>query len=265
MADDTSFSEKWSQNRPKDWSTILRKIPARHQAGDFASALLVLSAAVMKADNKLMKSELDFIREFYTRQFGHAAAAEQMGLLKEILKKDIPVRDVCQQIRYYMEHSMRLQLMYYLFGIAKSDGHVDKAEMNVIEQIAHDLGLTEKDYESLKAMHYQDTDSAYKILEIEKSSSDDEVKKAYRRMAMKYHPDKVRGLGDQHEKAANEKFLKVQEAYEQIKKERQMKWFIYKIDPKFRKIWIVWHSAEYVILAPWMPVRFYRRVAKDSF
>ena len=95
--------------------------------------------------------------------------------------------------------------------------------MHVIEQIAHYLGLTEKDYESLKAMHYKDSESAYKILEIEKSASDDEVKKAYRRMAMKYHPDKVRELGEQHQKAANEKFLKVQEAYEQIKKERQMK------------------------------------------
>lgn len=223
MADDTSFSKGERKSGPRIDQQSYEKYRHHTQAGDFASALLVLSAAVMKADNKLMKSELDFIREFYTRQFGHAAAAEQMGLLKEILKKDIPVRDVCQQIRYYMEHSMRLQLMYYLFGIAKSDGHVDKAEMNVIEQIAHDLGLTEKDYESLKAMHYKDTDSAYKILEIEKSSSDEEVKKAYRRMAMKYHPDKVRGLGDQHEKAANEKFLKVQEAYEQIKKERQLK------------------------------------------
>ena len=118
---------------------------------------------------------------------------------------------------------MRLQLMYYLFGIAKADGNVDKAEMHTIEMIAQYLGLNSKDYESLKAMHYQDTESAYKILEIEGAASDDEVKKAYRKMAMKYHPDKVRGLGEQHEKSANEKFIKVQDAYEQIKKERNMK------------------------------------------
>lgn len=223
MADDNSFSK----NNPTSGQRInqgsYEKYRHHTQAGDFASALLVLSAAVMKADNKLLKSELDFIREFYVRQFGQAAAAEQIGILREILKKDIPVRDVCEQIRYYMEHSMRLQLLYYLFGIAKADGHVDQTEMHVIEQIAHYLGLNDKDYESLKAMHYKDSESAYKILEIEKSSSDDDVKKAYRKMAMKYHPDKVRGLGEQHEKSANEKFLKVQEAYEQIKKERQMK------------------------------------------
>ena len=122
-----------------------------------------------------------------------------------------------------MEHPMRLQLMYYLFGIAQADGNVDKSELRILESIANYLGLNTKDFESLKAMHYKDTESAYKILEIEASCSDDDVKKAYRKMAMKYHPDKVRGLGEQHEKAANDKFLQVQNAYEQIKKERGMK------------------------------------------
>jgi DnaJ like chaperone protein len=222
MADDKSFTG----TRPTEATqrqTNYQQYRRQTQSGDFASALLVLSAAVMKADNRLLKSELDFIREFYTKQFGSAAAAQHIGVLKELLQKDIPVREVCEQIRYYMEHPMRLQLLYYLFGIAKADGTVDKNEIQIIETIAQYLGLNAKDYESLKAMHYKDTESAYKILEIESTVADDDVKKAYRKMAMKYHPDKVRGLGEQHEKAANEKFIKVQEAYEQIKKERNFK------------------------------------------
>lgn len=193
------------------------------QPGDFASALLVLSAAVMKADGRQLKSELDFIREFFKRQFGEAAAAQQISLLKEILNKDIPVKDVCEQIRYYMEHPMRLQLLHYLFGIASADGTVDKKEVFLIEQIATYLGISTKDYESIRAMFYKDSASAFKILEIEESATDEEVKKAFRKMAMKYHPDKVRGLGEQHEKAAAEKFRSVQEAYDQIKKERGIK------------------------------------------
>jgi DnaJ like chaperone protein len=222
MADDKSFTGV-RQGETTQRQTNYNQYRRQTQSGDFASALLVLSAAVMKADNRLLKSELDFIREFYTKQFGSAAAAQHIGVLKELLQKDIPVREVCEQIRYYMEHPMRLQLLYYLFGIAKADGDVDKHEIQIIETIAQHLGLNAKDYESLKAMHYKDTESAYKILEIESSVTDDEVKKAYRKMAMKYHPDKVRGLGEQHEKAANEKFIKVQEAYEQIKKERNIK------------------------------------------
>jgi DnaJ like chaperone protein len=191
--------------------------------GDFSSALLVLSAAVMKADGKLMKSELDFIRQFFAKQFGEAQAAMQIGVLKELLNKEIPVRDVCEQIRYYMEHPMRLQLLHYLFGIAGADGHVHKSEASVIAEIARGLGISEKDFESLQAMFYKDAESAYKILEIEHSATDEELKKAYRKMAMKYHPDKVRELGEQHQKAAQEKFVKVQEAYEQLKKDRGIK------------------------------------------
>jgi DnaJ like chaperone protein len=222
MADDKSFTGV-RQGETTQRQTNYNQYRRQTQSGDFASALIVLSAAVMKADNRLLKSELDFIREFYTKQFGTAAAAQHIGVLKELLQKEIPVREVCEHIRYYMEHPMRLQLLYYLFGIAKADGNVDKNELQIIETIAQYLGLTAKDYESLKAMHYKDTESAFKILEIESSVTDEEVKKAYRKMAMKYHPDKVRGLGEQHEKAANEKFIKVQEAYEQIKKERNFK------------------------------------------
>lgn len=222
MADDKSFKGVRTDTQQQT-QTNYRQYRHQTQSGDFASALIVLSAAVMRADNRLLKSELDFIREFYTKQFGSAAAAQHIGVLKELLQKEIPLREVCEQIRHFMEHPMRLQLLYYLFGIAKADGNVDKAEMHIIETIANYLGLNAKDYESLKAMHYKDSESAYKILEIETSAADDEVKKAYRKMAMKYHPDKVRGLGEQHEKSAQEKFIKVQDAYEQIKKERSMK------------------------------------------
>ena len=222
MADDKSFKGVRTGEQQQT-QTNYRQYRHQTQSGDFASALIVLSAAVMRADNRLLKSELDFIREFYTKQFGSAAAAQHIGVLKELLQKEIPLREVCEQIRHFMEHPMRLQLLYYLFGIAKADGNVDKAEMQIIETIANYLGLNAKDYESLKAMHYKDSESAYKILEIEPSAADDEVKKAHRKMAMKYHPDKLRGLGEQHEKSAQEKFIKVQDAYEQIKKERGMK------------------------------------------
>jgi DnaJ like chaperone protein len=220
MADDSSFSGKATMDGGQR-----RMEGGRGQTrpGDFGSALLVLSAAVMKADNKLLKSELDFIRDFFQKQFGETVALQQMGILKELLQKEIPLKLVCDQIKHNMEHPMRLQLMYYLFGIAKADGSVDKSEVDVISQIASYMNISHADYESIRAMYYKDTISSYKILEIEKSAPDEDVKKAYRKMAVKYHPDKVRDLGETHQKAAQEKFLKVQEAYESIKKERGMK------------------------------------------
>jgi DnaJ like chaperone protein len=210
------------QANSRDYQQKYQQYRHNTSQADFASVLIVLSAAVMKADGKLMKSELNFIRQFFETNFGEAAAAEQMGTLQDLLKKDIPVAEVCAQVKYFMEHPMRLQLMHYLFGIAKSDGDVDASEVEVIYQISRGLGISEKDYQSIRAMFYKDPAGAYMILEITDKATDSEVKKAYRHMAKKYHPDKVSQLGPEHVKAAKGKFIKVQEAYETIKKERKM-------------------------------------------
>lgn len=192
---------------------------APHQ-GDFAVSLLVLSAAVMKSDGKTLKSELDYVRNFLVHQFGEEKAQQQILMLKEILKQEIPLRDVCLQIKQYMPHAERLQLIHYLFGISKADGHVHDDELAMISSIAGYLGVNTADFNSLKAMYFKDTTSDYKILEVEPGATDEEVRKAYRKMAVKFHPDKVAALGDEVQHAAKEKFQKVQEAYENIKKKR---------------------------------------------
>lgn len=189
-------------------------------SGDFAASLLVLSAAVMKSDGRTMKSELDFVKKFFVAQFGERVASEQVQLLKEILKQEIPLYDVCLQIKHFMPHAQRLQIVHYLFGISQADGHVHPKELDVIHTISNYLGVNINDFNSLKAMYFRDAESDYKILEIESSASVEEIKKAYRKMAVKFHPDKVLDLGEEFQKAAKEKFQKVQEAYENIKKQR---------------------------------------------
>ena len=169
--------------------------------GDFAASLLVLSAAVMKSDGKTLKSELDYVRKFFVAQFGESNAQQQMLALQQLLKQDIPLQDICNQIRHYMPHAERLQLIHYLFGIAKADGHVATAEKDIIATIANYLGVSSADFNSLKAMYFRDTHSDFNILEITPSATDEEVKKAYRKMAVKYHPDKVLALGEDVQKA----------------------------------------------------------------
>lgn len=189
-------------------------------SGDFGMSLLILSAGVMKADGKVMKSELDYVKEFFQRQFGQQKTNEFMRVFKDILQKDVPIREVCEQIRYNMKHPLRLQLIHYLFGISQADGHIHSREIEVIASIAAYMGISDKDFESIKAMFVKTSESPYKILEIDKDTPDAEVKKAYRKMAQKYHPDKVSQLGEDVQNSAKEKFQKVQEAYEYIKKER---------------------------------------------
>ena len=188
--------------------------------GGYVMSLLVLVASVMKADGKILKSELEYTKQFFVRSFGTAAAGEAIKILRDLLNQNIPVNDVCNQIRKNMDHPSRLQLVHFLFGIADVDGHVHETEHKLIAHIAQQMGISEKDYQSMEAMFVANTDAAYKILEVEPVATDDELKKAFRKMAVKYHPDKVHYLGADIQKAAHEKFQKVNEAWETIKKQR---------------------------------------------
>jgi DnaJ like chaperone protein len=203
----------------------VRQIPEqtmRTTKGGYITSLLVLVAAVMKADGKVMRSELDYVKEFLKRNFGEESAAEAAIILRDLLEQNIPLADVCHQIESNMHYSARLQLLHFLYGIAVADANISPEEEKVINFIGLHLRIQENDLTSIKAMFIRDTGFAYKILEIEPSATDEEVKKAWRRMAMKYHPDKLATMGDEIQKAAHDKFSKVNEAYDAIKKERNL-------------------------------------------
>ena len=186
----------------------------------FIVSLLVLVSAMMKADGKIVKAELDYVKEFFVRSFGVDVAQEAMILLRDMLKKEVPVKDVCYQVRDNIDYAARLQLIHFLFGIAKADSQISPEELTLVEEIAGYLGISPQEYTSIKAMFVDNTEWAYQVLEIERDATDEQVKKAYRQMAIKYHPDKVVQLGEDVQRAANEKIKKVNEAYDKIKKER---------------------------------------------
>lgn len=187
---------------------------------DFAFSLIVLVAAVMKAEGKPMKSELNYVKEFFINKFGKETTSDALLILKELLEKEINIEDVCFQINQNLELAEKLQLLHFLFGVSIADKDIRLNEFLLLEKISEKLNISLKDFNSIKSMFYDDLDSSYKILEIERSSTVLEIKQAFRRMALLYHPDKMLHLGDEILKGANEKFQKVNEAYEKIKKER---------------------------------------------
>ena len=191
---------------------------------DIPTMLMALSAAVMKADGKVLKAELDYVKQFFSQQFGNQFNSRHLQVLKQFLDSDrIPLNEICSDIRNRMPAEVRAQLVHYLFGIAKADGNVAESELKSIENIANLLGVSQQEFISLKNMFYRDVNSDYKILGVTASASNEEVKKAYRKMAITHHPDKVASMGEEYQKGAQEKFLKIQEAYENIKKNRGFK------------------------------------------
>lgn len=190
------------------------------QRNSFMVSLLVLSSVIMKADKRILKSELDYVKRFISENFGEDAAAESALLLRDLLKQEVNIESVCAQIRVNTNSATRLQLLHYLTGIAKADGDVSSDEISMLRRIAAALSIPFMDSESIFAMFDKGIDAAYQVLEIDKNASDEEVKKAYKKMAVKHHPDKVSSLGADVQKSAEEKFKKINEAYEKIKKER---------------------------------------------
>lgn len=193
---------------------------ADEQRNSFFVSLLVLSSAVIKADGRTHPAELRTVREFIRTNFGEQAAAQAEQILQRLDREQVNIYSVGSQIAANMNYSQRLQLFQYLVSIATSDGDFSTSEKSVLEAIASAIRLTSTDAASIIAMYFKEADSAYTVLEISPSATDDEVRSAYRRMAMKYHPDRVATLGPEVQKAAEEKFKKIQEAYATIKKQR---------------------------------------------
>ena len=192
--------------------------PPATQPGDFGTVLLILCASLMKADNKILKSELVFIKKFIVNQFGNEYAPQRLKLLQQILKQDYDISPVCQQIKTHLDYASRLELLHLLYGLALSDGQFHEKEKDFIDTIASYIGIRSADQISIRAMFVKAKKSAYKILEISEEASKDEIKAAYRKMAKKYHPDKLHHLGPDFQKDAQEKFKKVNDAYETLKK-----------------------------------------------
>ena len=189
------------------------------QRNSFLMSLLVLSAAVIKADGKTTSQELATLRSFFIRNFGPQAGNDAEEIVQELLKKDFNLYEVCTQVRSCMDYSQRLQLYHYLVSLGASDG-LQQREIDVLETIANYIGLSKVEVDSVFAQFRPSNDRYYKILEITPDATNDEIKKAYRKMAVKYHPDKVATLGEDVQKAAEEKFKAISQAYEAICKER---------------------------------------------
>ena len=193
----------------------------RMQTNQVQLNLLSLAAIVIKADGKVDERELRFVRNYFITNYGKAYTSSIFATFNtEVKKEQQNLNEITRLFVQRAPYETRLQILHFLFAIANSDGHVAEVEVQKILQIANALQLRSMDFESIKAMFVKSADNAYKILEISPSATDAEVKKAYRTMAKKYHPDKLQTDDVALKKGAQEKFQQVQGAYETIQKER---------------------------------------------
>ena len=204
------------------------------QRNSFLFSMLVLSSYIIKADGKIMHSEMEFVRQFLRQNFGEQAVNQGQEILLKLFEVQKQqgeqefrktIHQSCTEIKHYMDVSQRLQLLNYLVIIARVDGYVSPEEIKALKEVARHLGLTAKDVDSMLNMESgaradSNIEDAYKVLGISPTATDDEVKAAYRKMALKHHPDRVATLGEDIRKAAEKKFQDINDAKERIFKAR---------------------------------------------
>lgn len=202
------------------------------QRNSFMFSLMVLASYIIKADGKVMHSEMELVRRFLRVNFGEDAVNEGNEILLKLFehRKQVDaqdpyafkrtINDCGRQIAANMSYEQRLQLLNFLAMIAKADGHVCDQEIVALREVAAAMGLSASEVDSMLNLGTDTLEAAYKVLEISPSATDDEVKAAYRKLAMKHHPDRVASLGEDIRKAAEEKFRQLNEAKEKIYKAR---------------------------------------------
>jgi DnaJ like chaperone protein len=205
------------------------------QRNSFLFSMLVMASYIIRADGRIMHSEMEYVRRFLRTNFGEAAVSQGEDILLKLFEqrkqmdKQNPmafkttIYECGAQIAANLTYEQRLQLLDFLINIAKSDGNVCREEIEALKEVAQSMGLSIKEVESMLNLNGGSLEEAYKVLEVEPSASNDEVRAAYRRLALKHHPDRVATLGEDVKKAAEEKFQQINNAKERIYKARGMK------------------------------------------
>lgn len=219
-------NDAWNQARQQQYY--------EGQRNSFLFSLLVLASYIIKADGKVMHSEMEFVRRFLRMNFGEAAVEQGNRILLKLFEEQKrmdasrpgaykeTIRQSCVQIAANMDYSQRLQLLNFLAMIAQADGSVPRGEVDALKEVARYMGLSESEVDSMLKLSGGSLDDAYAVLGVSPDDTDDEVRKAYRTLALKHHPDRVAALGDDIRRAAEKKFQEINDAKERIYKARGM-------------------------------------------
>ncbi|PTW58820.1 DnaJ like chaperone protein [Breoghania corrubedonensis] len=188
----------------------------------FSAAMIALSAKMAKADGVVTSDEeIAFFSLFDIPPGEERNVARVFDLAKQdVAGFETYARRIASLFTEQPE--TLIDILDGLFHIAKADGYVHEAELAYLERVAEIFSIEERCFQQIRARHVIDGADPYKVLGIERSASDAEVKRQYRRQVTESHPDRLiaRGVPEEFVRIANDRMAALNEAWRQVSLER---------------------------------------------
>lgn len=196
-------------------------------------AYIYLAAEMIKSDTSHSSQKISYMNSYFTKHFGENNL-EYKKILVSAYRNPAPVHKIAAWIHLHLDHSQRLQVLYFLAGLSMVDGTIRGLEMRILSKLSEVLELSPKDFQSIIGMYKKQEQqrkakttyvprksrlkTACEILGVSEHAGMEEIKKAYRSLVKQHHPDRFYNESEEQQKIAEERFLRIQEAYETVEK-----------------------------------------------
>lgn len=197
----------------------------------FVWLLVQILINIAKIDGVVSKEEISTIHRFFQQnlRYDQTKMYWVKNLIKDAVDSTESMESLLLEFRNTFAYEPRLILLELIYQILYTKGHVPEAELKIARDIANYLQIKDYDKRTIEAKYKygnqhqtgksQGTaDQYYAILGLKSGADQDAIKKAYRKLSMKYHPDKVRHLGEEFRAVAEEKMKEINGAYDFFKK-----------------------------------------------
>ncbi|SDO99207.1 DnaJ domain-containing protein [Desulforhopalus singaporensis] len=200
----------------------------------FVWLLVQILIHTAKIDGQITRAEVQTIHRFFQTNLRYNQT--QMAWVKELIKEAAQAEQsldaLLHEFKSTFTYEPRLILLELVYQILYTKTEVPEYELNIARYIADYLDISSYDQKTVEAKYryhqqyrsYGAADSSakhYASLGLEKGATFEEIKKAYRKLSMQYHPDKVSHLGEEFKKVAEEKMKEINAAYDYFKKNSQ--------------------------------------------
>ena len=202
---------------------VQKSLPGIQNEGIFATCVIIVMTKVAMARGDLTATEVETIYRFFVNNLNYTEADFDAinRVIRETHHLDPRLEPVIQKYKESAASKYRQLLLALSYQIALVNGKLVEAAQKEINRLAELLGISYEQHDSLRKKYaLEDLVTPYTILEIPLTATREEIKKAYRKLASQFHPDRVAHLGGGHVEQAHLKFLEVQEAYRELERGR---------------------------------------------